>query len=94
MIPVKAPPVKRKKQQFKKKECPFKNSKCGTPIHPQDIHYTDVDLLKKFIGPRGTILASRLTGAAPAYQKALAQAIKRARFIGLLVFVEKFELSR
>jgi len=53
------------------------------------IDYKDVDTLKMFIAERGTIRSSRATGNCPKHQRALAKAIKRARFMGLLPYVAR-----
>jgi len=53
------------------------------------IDYKDVDTLKMFITERGTIRSSRGTGTCPKHQRALAKAIKRARFMGLLPFLAR-----
>ncbi|OIP33335.1 MAG: 30S ribosomal protein S18 [Deltaproteobacteria bacterium CG2_30_63_29] len=50
------------------------------------IDYKDVQLLKRFLSPRGKILPSRITGVSAKYQRKLAKAIKRARHIALLPF--------
>ncbi len=51
------------------------------------IDYKDVETLKKFINPHGKIMASRRTGLSAANQRAVAQAIKRARFMALLPYI-------
>ena len=53
----------------------------------QYIDYKDIDLLKKFLNPHGKILARRRTGLSSTNQRALAVAIKRARFMALLPYV-------
>ena len=53
------------------------------------IDYKDVDILKKFLNPNGKIMNHKRTGITSKNQRALAQAIKRARFLGLLPFVIK-----
>ena len=59
-----------------------------TPIKPGDpIDYKDVDLLKKFITERGKILPRRLTGLTAKQQRDLTNAVKRARIVALLPFV-------
>ncbi len=65
----------------KKKACPFVAAKI------ESIDYKDVELLKQFITERGKILPRRITGVSYFYQKALKQAIKRARHMALLPFV-------
>jgi small subunit ribosomal protein S18 len=59
-----------------------------SPIKPGDpIDYKDVDLLKKFITERGKILPRRLTGLTAQQQRDLTNAVKRARILALLPFV-------
>ena len=59
-----------------------------SPIKPGDpIDYKDVDLLKKFITERGKILPRRLTGLTAKQQCDLTNAVKRARIVALLPFV-------
>jgi small subunit ribosomal protein S18 len=59
-----------------------------SPIKPGDpIDYKDVDLLKKFITERGKILHRRLTGLTAKQQRDLTNAVKRARIVALLPFV-------
>ena len=59
-----------------------------SPIKPGDpIDYKDVDLPKKFITERGKILPRRLTGLTAKQQRDLTNAVKRARIVALLPFV-------
>ena len=59
-----------------------------SPIKPGDpIDYKDIDLLKKFITERGKILPRRLTGLTAQKQRDLTNAVKRARILALLPFV-------
>jgi len=59
-----------------------------SPVKPGDpIDYKDVDLLKKFITERGKILPRRLTGLTAKQQRDLTNAVKRARIMALLPFV-------
>ena len=53
------------------------------------IDYRDVEVLKRFISDKGKILPRRVTGTKSYYQKHLALAIKRARHMALLPFVEE-----
>jgi small subunit ribosomal protein S18 len=50
------------------------------------IDYKDVRLVSEFIAERGKILPRRLTGTCSTHQRALSEAIKRARNIALLPF--------
>ncbi len=61
-----------------------------SPIKPGDpIDYKDVDLLRKFITERGKILPRRITGLTSNQQRDLTLAIKRARLIALLPFINQ-----
>ena len=53
------------------------------------IDYKDVEILKKFLNPNGKIVGHRRTGVTSKNQRALANAVKHARFLGLLPFVAK-----
>ncbi len=65
----------------KKKYCRFKKS--GIKF----IDYKDPNFLLKFINEQGKILPRRLTGTSLKYQRKVAQAVKRARHLGLLPYV-------
>ena len=65
----------------RRKTCPFSG-----PNAPK-IDYKDVKLLQRFISERGKIVPSRITAVSTKKQRELAQAIKRARFLGLLPYV-------
>jgi small subunit ribosomal protein S18 len=59
-----------------------------SPIKPgEPIDYKDVDLLRKFITERGKILPRRITGLTAQQQRELTSAIKRARIVALLPFI-------
>ena len=51
------------------------------------IDYKDVELLKKYISPSGKITPKKITSTCSKYQRMLAVAIKRARFMALLPYV-------
>lgn len=53
------------------------------------VDYKDVDLLKQFINPHGRILARRRSGLTAKQQRAVQAAIKRARYMALLPFIQK-----
>ncbi len=67
----------------RRKTCPF-----STKDAPR-IDYKDVRLLSGFLSERGKIMPSRITAVSTKKQRELAQAIKRARHIGLLPFIVK-----
>jgi small subunit ribosomal protein S18 len=53
------------------------------------IDYKDIKTLKSFLTERGKIVAGRMTGNCTKHQRELTRAIKRARNIALLPFIEK-----
>ncbi|TCS40160.1 30S ribosomal protein S18 [Reinekea marinisedimentorum] len=53
-----------------------------------EIDYKDVDLLKGYITETGKIVPSRITGTSAKYQRQLATAIKRARYLALLPYTD------
>jgi small subunit ribosomal protein S18 len=68
--------------RFKRKVCKFCYEKDAV------IDYKNTDILERFITDRGKILPRRVTGTCSKHQRALATAIKRARIIALLPFME------
>jgi small subunit ribosomal protein S18 len=61
-----------------------------SPIKPNEpIDYKDIDLLRKFISEQGKILPRRVTGLTAKQQRQLTRAIKRARILALLPFVNR-----
>ena len=67
----------------RRKSCPFSG-----PNAPK-IDYKDIKLLQRFVSERGKIVPSRITAVSTKTQRELAQAIKRARFLGLLPYMVK-----
>ncbi|MBC7495750.1 MAG: 30S ribosomal protein S18 [Sphingomonadaceae bacterium] len=67
----------------RRKSCPFSGP--NAPV----IDYKDVRLLQGFVSERGKIVPSRITAVSGKKQRELAQAIKRARHIGLLPYLVK-----
>jgi len=53
------------------------------------IDYLDTEMLSNYITETGKIVPSRITGTKTRYQRMLTQAIKRARFLGLLPICPK-----
>jgi small subunit ribosomal protein S18 len=53
------------------------------------IDYKDTEILRKFLNPHGRILSRKRSGISAKYQRQLAVAVKRARFMGLLPYVAK-----
>ena len=55
----------------------------------KEIDYKDLATLKGYVSETGKIVPSRTTAVSAKKQRELAQAIKRARFLGLLPYVIK-----
>lgn len=73
-----------KKQRVgRKKICYF------TKNNIESIDYKDTELLRRFISANGKIIPRRVTGTKAKYQRMLATAIKRARQMALLPYVEE-----
>ena len=69
------------RQSFKRRKfCRFTAEKI------QEVDYKQVDLLKDFISENGKIIPARITGTKAHYQRQLATAVKRARFLALLPY--------
>lgn len=66
----------------RRKVCQFCVEKCET------IDYKDAVKLKRYISERSKILPRRTTGTCAMHQRQLTTAIKRARQIALLPYVE------
>ena len=66
-----------------KRPCPFCSE--GATY----IDYKDEENLRKFLTPFGKISSRRRTGACGKHQRDLAQAIKKARIMGLLPFIQE-----
>ncbi|AJQ94368.1 MULTISPECIES: 30S ribosomal protein S18 [Gynuella] len=56
-----------------------------------EIDYKDLETLKGYITETGKIVPSRITGTRARYQRQLATAIKRARYIALLPYTDSHE---
>lgn len=54
----------------------------------KEIDYKDLDTLKNYITETGKIVPSRITGTKAKYQRQLATAIKRARYLALLPYTD------
>ena len=72
------------RQSFKRRKfCRFTAEKI------QEVDYKQVDLLKDFISENGKIIPARITGPTAHYQRQLATAVKRARFLALLPYTDQ-----
>lgn len=55
----------------------------------KEIDYKDLDTLRNYITETGKIVPSRITGTKANYQRQLATAVKRARYLALLPYTDK-----
>jgi len=53
------------------------------------IDYKDVNLLRRFVSTQSKIIDPKHTRTCAKHQRLLSEAIKRARYLGLLSFVKK-----
>ena len=67
----------------KKKSCPLRD------VNISEIDYKNLKLLNKFISERGKIIPSRITNVELKKQRAIANAIKKARFLALISPIKK-----
>ncbi|MGV6809674.1 MAG: 30S ribosomal protein S18 [bacterium] len=67
----------------RKKFCQF------TADGVSEIDYKDLDTLKAYITETGKIVPSRITGTSAKYQRQLATAVKRARFLALIPYTDQ-----
>jgi len=71
------------RQQFRRRKfCRF------TADGVIEIDYKDLNTLKQYVGESGKIVPSRITGTKARYQRQLATAVKRARFLSLLPYTD------
>lgn len=75
-------PMKRRGGRRRKKVCVFCGKENG------EISYKDTAKLKKYVSERGKILPRRITGTCARHQRALTTAIKRARHVALMPYVQ------
>ena len=68
----------------RKKYCRF------TAEGVKEIDYKDLNTLKNYIGETGKIVPSRITGTRARYQRQLATAVKRARYLALLPYTDHY----
>ena len=54
----------------------------------KEIDYKDLNTLKSYITETGKIVPSRITGTSAKYQRQLATAVKRARFLALFPYCD------
>ena len=52
----------------------------------KEIDYKDLETLRAYVSETGKIVPSRITGTKARYQRQLATAVKRARYLALLPY--------
>ena len=71
----------------RKRMCRLCNKvRCSPEDNYQQVDYKDVDRLRSFINERGKIEPRRKLSTCALGQRAIARAVKRARFVGLLPY--------
>lgn len=53
-----------------------------------EIDYKDIEVLKQYVSETGKIVPSRITGTKARYQRQLAKAVKRARYLALIPYTD------
>ncbi len=79
------PRIKKKPRRFgtilRKRVCRFCTG------HIKTIDYKDVKMLESFVRERGKIISSRSNGNCARHQRAVTEAVKKARFLSLIPYV-------
>lgn len=55
----------------------------------KDIDYKEIEMLQRFVSSQAKIIDPQHTGVCAKHQRSLARAVKRARFMGLLSYVNR-----
>jgi small subunit ribosomal protein S18 len=63
-----------------------------TAENVKEIDYKDLNTLRQYVTENGKIVPSRITGTKARYQRQLATAIKRARFLALLPYTANHDV--
>ncbi|MCX7946758.1 MAG: 30S ribosomal protein S18 [Hydrogenophilus sp.] len=75
--------AKNNRNTRRRKMCPFAAEGVET------IDYKDIETLKEYLTEVGKIMPARITGVSSRFQRQLALAIKRARFLALLPYTDQ-----
>ena len=57
-----------------------------------EIDYKDLETLKAYVSETGKIVPSRITGTKARYQRQLSIAIKRARYLALIPYMDSHQV--
>lgn len=60
---------------------------CRFEAHRLEVNYKNDRLLRRFVTERGKIVPRRMTGTCAKGQRALVRAVKRARYLALMPYV-------
>lgn len=77
--------IRTKKLRSKKTRCKF-CTKEGCP-RPAFVDYKDVASMKKLVSAQSKLFSRKRSGLCAPFQRAASNAVKRARFVGLLAYV-------
>ena len=77
-------PERRNLRRARKKVCSFCVDKSNSTID-----YKEAGKLRRFISERAKILPRRITGTCAKHQRELTTAIKRARYVALLPYINE-----
>ena len=58
----------------------------------KEIDYKDLETFKAYVSETGKIVPSRITGTKARYQRQLATAIKRARYLSLIPYTDSHQV--
>ena len=58
----------------------------------EQIDYKDIETLKAYVSETGKIVPSRITGTKARYQRQLATAIKRSRYLALIPYTDSHQV--
>ena len=82
--------LRKKRARLKKKlRCRFCPDGCDKPPRPIYVDYKDLKTLRTMVDREGHLLSRRRTGNCAKYQRAVREAVLRARFIGLMPYVSE-----
>jgi len=75
---------------FKTKNTENQIKQCFFCTNPQEnVDYKDTETIRKFTSTQAKIYPRRKSGLCARHQRALAQAVKRARFLAILPFTNR-----
>ena len=84
--------AKKQKKNFKRRRTDFDNRPkyCKfTSLGIKEVDFKDIKLLKEYITETGKIIPARISAVSAPKQRKLAQAIKRARVLALIPYLER-----